>query len=514
MLAGLVACLAVAPLVQLVVRVAAGDGTRIAAVIFRPRTLDLMTTTLGITVAVCAGCLVLGIATAWVLASTDLVGRPLWTIVACLPLAIPSYVSAFAWTTLAPGLNGPGALTLVLIVGTMPYVTVPTMAAFARADTAVVDAARTLGRSPMRAFVSVTLPQVMPAALAGTLLVALYTLADFGAPAILRVDTLTTGIYALFTGGLDRSVSAAMALILAALALLCVVGEGAVRRSARVASAAVHHRSTPVRLQRRSQVVATTALLAVATIGIVVPLAALVHRLIGAERYGSTPGDLVAATLTTVVIASVAAAIAVVAALPIGVLAARHRGRVVAVIEALTYVGHAIPGLVVALALVALSLTMFPGAYQTPLLLLGAYVVLFLPKAVGSTRTAVASVPRSLEDVSRTLGRGRAATWLRVVLPGAAPGLVAGGVLVMASVMRELSATLMLRPIGIDTLATELWSKTAIGAYGAAAGPALLLVAVGLVPAWAMARSIRYPRTASAQHVAARDHLLRRRRFR
>ncbi|WP_307219712.1 iron ABC transporter permease [Microbacterium sp. SORGH_AS_0888] len=490
-MAAVVGAAAAAPLVHLVLRVVAADPERLASVLIRPRTLELLATTVGVTTATSAGALVLGVGTAWLLTGIALPGAAFWRILACLPLAVPSFVAAFGWMGVFPGLSGAGPLVAVLVLSTAPYVTVPAMAAFARADRAVTDAAVSLGTPPLRAFCTTTLPQVLPAALAGTLLVALYSLSDFGAPALLRVDTLTTGIYAQFTGGFDRSLSAAMALVLAVLALGCVFVEGVLRRRS---SARTDARAVPVAARRLGRGGSAGAMLLLAAVGVaavVVPPTALIARLPATQRYVAEPVDLAVAAATTLAFGLVAAGIAVAAALPVAWLAARHRSRFVTALEAVTYVGHALPGLVVALALVSLTLAVAPGAYQGPLALIAAYVVLFLPKAVGSERAAFAGTPRGLEEAAGSLGDAPARVWRRITLPLAAPGILAGGVLVLAAVMKELPATLLLRPIGVDTLATELWRATSVGAYGAAALPALLLIAVGLIPALAVAHGIR-----------------------
>ena len=170
--------------------------------------------------------------------------------------------------------------------------------------------------------------------------------------------------------------------------------------------------------------------------------------------------------------------------MPVGVLAARYRGRAVGVVESLAYLGHGLPGIVVGLSLVFLSLGLVPELYQTAPVLVFAYAVLFLPKAIGATRAAVERVPTSVEEVSRTLGRSALGTWFSVTGRQAWPGIAAGGLLVTVTTMKELPATLMLRPIGIDTLATDLWQHTSLGTYGAAAPAALLLVLAASVPAW------------------------------
>lgn len=488
-LAGMVALLTLAPLVQLVTAAFAEGVGAVQRIVVRPRTLELLggTVTLTLTVAVLA--LALGIAVAFASTRVRLPLPQLWPVLACLPLAVPSFVGAFAWVSAFPTLTGFWPLVLVLTISSVPLVTVPAIGAFALADESLADVARTLGRGRLAALVGVTLPQVLPAALAGTLLVALYTLSDFGAPAILRHQTLTTGVYALFSGGVDRTAAAGMSLPIVALALACIWGERMMRPRAGAAAAAVRRRPQHV-LSRRGTVVVASALAGLAALSLLGPLAALTLRMLRADRYGSTPVDLIGASATSMGLAAVAATATVLVALPVGYLAARYRGRIVGLIESVSMLGYALPGVVVALALVALTLAVAPGAYQSLGALIAAQVVLSLPVAVGSTRAAFGRVAQPAIEVSRALGRGPALTWLRVSVRGSLPGLAAGWVLVAAEVMKELPATLMLRPIGVDTLATELWAKTTLGAYGAAAPIGILLVLVGVGPALLLARSV------------------------
>jgi iron(III) transport system permease protein len=136
------------------------------------------------------------------------------------------------------------------------------------------------------------------------------------------------------------------------------------------------------------------------------------------------------------------------------------------------------------------TLNVVPALYQTLAALALAYAVIFLPKSLGSTRTAVAAVPPVLEDTARSLGRGPMRAWTSTTLRSALPGITAGGVLVLLTAMKELPATLIMRPTGFDTLATELWSRTEIAAYGAAAPYALALVLLAALPAWLLSRTM------------------------
>ena len=171
-------------------------------------------------------------------------------------------------------------------------------------------------------------------------------------------------------------------------------------------------------------------------------------------------------------------------ALPIGVLAARYRGRLVRTVESVGYLALGLPGIVVGLSLVFFSLAVLPALYQTAVVLAFAYGVLFMPKAIGAIRSSTAQVPTSLEEVSRTLGYGRLHTWWLVTARLARPGIAAGALLVAVTAMKELPATLLLRPTGTDTLAVELWARTDVSAYGAAAPYAAALILVAAVPAF------------------------------
>jgi len=489
--AALVAVAALAPLLQLTVRAVGGDFAASLANLWRPRTGELLINTISLTATVSVACLLLGLAIAWAVTRVALPGRALWWTAVCLPLAVPSFVAAFAFKATWPTVHGFWPLVLVLTLSLTPYVTAPVMGALALADHSQVEVARTLGVPPATAVFRVLGPQVLPAALAGALLVALYTLADFGAPAMLRFETMTTGIYAQFTGGLDRSLSATSALVLAALALLCISGERRARSRTARGERSVSTARPPLIRATRTRIIAA-ALVGISVLAAVAfPVGALIVRSFSAERFGSTPVDLLGAGLTSLAIGLATATIATLAALPVAYLAARFRGRLTSAIEAAAFVGHALPGLVVAIALVALSLQFTPGAYQTLTILIVAYVILFVPKAIGSARTAISQVPLPIEDVAQSLGRSSLKTWWSVTFPLSLPGTAVGFLLVALSVMKELPATLMLRPIGVDTLATELWSKTSIGAYGAAAPVGILLIIVGVVPAWLVARSVR-----------------------
>jgi iron(III) transport system permease protein len=214
----------------------------------------------------------------------------------------------------------------------------------------------------------------------------------------------------------------------------------------------------------------------------------LVGLMAVSRRADVDAGAWLAATANTVQAAGIGALIAVALALPIGVLAARYRDRWTRAVESTAFISHALPGVVVGLSLVYLGLAVVPGLYQTLVMLGFAYAVLFLSNAIGSIRSATGQVSQNLEDVARTLGAGPTSAWLRVTARVSLPGIIAGALLVLLTAMKELPATLMLRPTGFDTLATEMWTQTVVGSFSGAAPYAFGLVLLAAAPAFVLAR--------------------------
>lgn len=457
-------------------------------VIWRDRTLWLVLRSLGLAAAVTAAGTVIGVTLAWLTARTDLPARRTFAVLATLPLAMPSYVAAYAWISAMPRLAGFWGAFLVLTACTYPYVYLPVAAALRRADPALEEVSRSLGHGLRRTVRSVTMPQVWPAAAAGGLLVSLYVLSDFGAPSLMRYDVFTRVIHASYRSSFDRTPAAVLSLVLIAVTIAITVAEARVRErtpGARVGSGAP--RWPTVIPLNRWRVPAVAASVAVAGVSLAFPVATLGVWLARgtSETTLSRLGD---AALSTVWVALLGAIATTALAVPMGILTARYRTPGVRVMEQASYAGHALPGIVVALALVFLGVRYLQPLYQqTPLLVL-AYAVLFLPAGVGAVRASVAQSPRRLEEVSRSLGVGWWATLRRVTLPLAAPGVATGATLVLLTAMKELPATLLLRPTGMDTLATRLWTETGSGAYAAAAPYAAALVLLAAVPAWLLTR--------------------------
>lgn len=452
----------------------------------RPRIGELLWNTVSLAVVTMLTSAVLGVLLGLVVERSDLVGSRWLHGLLVAPLAVPAFVNSYAWVSLEPGVVGFWGSWLVITLSYYPLVYLPVVATLRGLDPALEETAWALGHSRARSLVTVVLPQLRPALLGGVLLVGLHLLAEFGALQLLRFPTFTTAIYDQYGSTYDGASAPMMAGVLVLLCLALLLGDLRLRGSRRFSrlGAGVARRTEVVRLGVLRWPV-TLAVVAFVALALGVPTYALLHWL----RVGASTrfplDELGAAVGSTLALATAGAVAATLCALPVAWLAVRVRGRMATVVERSTYVANALPGIVVGLALVTVSLRLVPALYQSALLLVAAYVVLFLPRATVSVRAGLEQAPVLLDDVAESLGQSRAAVLRRVTLPLIAPSLGAGAALVFLAVATELTATLMLSPIGTTTLATEFWSASSDLRYGAAAPYALLLVAIS-VPATAL----------------------------
>jgi iron(III) transport system permease protein len=357
-------------------------------------------------------------------------------------------------------------------------------------DPALLEAARSLGHSPRRAFWRVTLPYLRPSVIAGSLLVALYSLRDFGAVNILQYSTFTRIIYSRYhTYRLETA--ATLALVLVALTAAILYFEFRSRGRARYArlSVGAARQMRPVQLG----VWRWPALLFVGGVvgaALLAPAAGLAYWLwrevnqawgIGESNWQAFVG-LAEPAWHSLSISLGAAVLAMLLALPVALYAVRRPGWLSHLCERLTYATFALPGLVVALAFVYFGLHLLPSLYQTLPMLLLAYVVLFIPQAVGAQRASLLQVTPCLEEAGRSLGKSSWRVLWQVTLPLVRPGMLAGGALVFLTCMKELPATLILSPLGFGTLAAQVWTNISEAFFARAALPALLLILLSSVP--------------------------------
>jgi iron(III) transport system permease protein len=466
------------------------------------------TVQLGALVTTMAG--LIGVALAWLLTRTDVPLAPLWRVLAPVPLVFPSFIGAAAFIAgLGPEgvlrdalelvgyhpplrFRGLGASVLVLTLFTYPLVYLPVAARLATLPPQLEESSRLLGDRPLRTFGRVTLPLVRGAIAGGTLMVLLYCLSEFGAVQLLGFDTLTRVVYA--TRLADRAASFMAAAILVVMALAAILIERRLRGPLDHRTGAATRRSRAV-LLGRWKAPATAFVLIILGLALVVPVVSLGQWAWRAIANADEPrpnalrhelGSLASPAWTTAWLGVVASVIAIAVVVPVAVLAVRRRTRVAAAVTTSITAGFAVPGLVIALSLTfwALRAPGLSALYQTVPLLIVAYVVHFGAQALRSSELAVGSVPRALDESALLLGASPVRRAVTVHLPLMLPGLLAGGGLVMLSVLKELPATLLLAPIGYETLTTRVWGAFEDGFLAEAGFAAIALVAASTLLTW------------------------------
>jgi iron(III) transport system permease protein len=453
-----------------------------------------------------------------------------WALV--LPMAMPAYVLVFVLLAQyglgSPlqanlfgdglqirGLRSPVGAILVLTGVLYPYVYVLGRSAFLGQSRQAIEAARSLGRTHGQAIRQVALPLARPALAAGVSLAVMETLADFGTVNLLGIQALTSAIYRVWYGAFDQDAALQLATVLVGLALTMVLIERVMRGRARYHQAlGAGDAVVPVRLRGWRGWLASASACALLLVVFIVPVAQLIAWSVETVANGDVGSDLAEAARNTLVLGVIAACTAVVIAM-IVVYGQRAQPSTIGFVSSrIASLGYAVPGTVVAVAVYvplvwvdrhlidlsdgALGVSvdlLFTGTF---LGLLFAYVVRFHALAYFSIEARMGRISTSLDDAARSLGADRARVLADVHLPLLGPGLLTAGLLVLVEVMKELPATALLRPLGGDTLAITVWEATKDSRFDAAALPALLIVAVGLLPVILLVRLSRRDGWASA----------------
>lgn len=466
--------------------------------------------TLMLACGVAVGVSLLGLGLAWLVCRFEFPGRAVFEPLLALPLAVPAYVGAFVYIGLldyagpvasalrdiglaAPDPRGLAGASILLSLVLYPYVYLLARAALRVQGARAFEAARTLGESPLGAFRRAALPLIRPAWIAGLALALMETLADFGAVSLLGVDTFTTTIYRTWFGLYSLPAAAQLATLFLLFIALALLLERLSRRGARFAlqPAAPLQR---VRLRGARMLMASGACLLVLAASLGVPLWQLAVWAMATPWSGGTLWPIIGNTLA---IAAACACLVVLLGLALALVERGARGdawlRVPGFIATL---GYAVPGTVLAVGIMLVLLHLDrglsgldAGALAGSIAgVLAALSIRFLRLGHSTCESALEQLRPSVIEAARTLGAGPRERLRRVYLPCMRPALLTGALLVAVEVMKELPATLMLRPFGWDTLAVRIYAYTAEGLWHEAALPALLLVAVGVVPVWVLMR--------------------------
>ena len=539
--AGLGASLVLIPILAVVLRIVEpSDGVwaHLAETVLVDYVRNSVVLAAGVVTLAC----IIGVGTGWLVATADFPGRRVFEWALMLPMTMPGYVIAYVYFDLLsfagpaqswlrasfgwsrgdywffPIASLPGAILLLALVS-YPYVYLLSRAVFLRQSVHLMEAARALGAGPFAAFWRVALPMARPAIVAGAGFVAMETLADYGTVLHLGVPTLTTGIFRTWFARGAPVAAAQLAALLLAFVGLALVLERLMRGERRFEDDS-GGRAAPMARRRLSPLPAAVAAMtctAPIVLGFLVPAGELVRLawIVGDPYWGPRFLDF---ARNSVMLAGLTAALLVVMGLLLGYAKRIDGGPFVRAALQAASLGYAIPGAVIAIG-VLVPLSAIDGAFDafmrarfgisTGLLLTGtivalvfAYVVRFLAVALSTIEAGLARLPPSLDNAARSLGVGPARTLLTVHLPLLRGSLLSAAIFVFADVMKELPATLIVRPFNLDTLAIRTFRLAADGRLGEASTSALCIVAAGIVPVILLSRAMneRPGNTATAQH--------------
>ena len=428
--------------------------------------------------------------------------RNFWDVATAIPLVIPSYVGAylfisavgpkgiiqniveplFGWERLPDMYGFPGAV-FVLALLNYPYVLLTLRSAINRIDPAEEESARLLGLNPFTTLLRITIPQIRPALMSGSLLVALYTLSDFGAVSILRYKTFTWSIYNQYEASFDRNTAALLSVLLCVLATSFVYFESIMR--GRLKYFRVSTGSARLQPKVRLGLWQLPCIFFCATIvlvSVVIPVSVLTYWLLRGISSGEHFSIFFGASLNSLILAILTSITVIGAVIPVAYLSVRHRNFFSGLVEKACFTGFALPSIAVSISLVFLAAQIGKPIYQSIWLLVLACFILYLPTGLGAVRSNMLQLSPRIDESSRTLGMSALKTSVSVTIPLLMPGVMMGGAIVFLVTMKELPAVLMLSPLDFSTLTSEIWSYSSEAFFAKAALPSLILILLSSVP--------------------------------
>lgn len=459
--------------------------------------------TLSLMIAVTAAAIVIGVSLAWIVVRTDLPGRKWWQWLMALPLVIPPYVGAVTYIIVF----GPSGwardiwessflmslgnypiniysfwgVFMTLTLFTYPYVFLIASASLRKMNKSFEEVARSQGMTTSQIFFKVNLPLLRPAIGAGAILISLYVLSDFGAIAMLRYVTFTAAIY-YQRAGFDIPAASVLSLVLIVITVIILWIESFTRRKNKYYQTTNSYKEPDILSLGKWKPVAAVYVGMIFTIAVILPISVLVYWTAIGAGAGAIDNRFFGFAWNSIKVSGLAAIISMVLATPIIYLKSRHPSVISSTIDKLSYGGYALPGVIVALGLVFIFNNHIPMLYNTFYMIAIAFVVRFLPQAMQAGDASLSLVSPRMDEAARSLGYPAWKVMFKVVLPSIMPGVLAGGALVFVSSIKELPATLMLRPPGFDTLAVRVYYEASEAIYHQAAPGALLIVLVSIIP--------------------------------
>ncbi len=474
---------------------------------------ELLLNTLSLSVSVAVIDLGLGVSLAWIVTRYRFPGSGTWDWLLILPLSIPSYVLAYTYTYLLKrggtlehiwhSVAGPDAtvlspfsfmgVVLVLALNTFPFVYLLSRSAFKNFNVSFEEAARTTGAGRITTFFRVSLPLIRPSLIAGLFLAILYVASDFGAVSLLRFQTFTYAVYQQMTGRFDNAAASCLSLVLVACACVFLFGERWFRRRSRFyQTTGQYQRPMPQPCGPLTALLMTGYLLLVFVAAFGIPCFLLIQWTIEAFSAGELSREFVGYAWNSLSLSGLTATVTIVCGVPLAYVASRRQTWAGTMCVQGAYTGYVLPGPVAALAVLVVVSQLIPQLYGTILILLLAYLIHFLPVALQGMESTLQQITPNLEEAARSLGVRPVRTFLFVTLPLVRGGFLSAWILVFVQCMKELPASLLLRPAGFDTLAVRIWQEASEELYQLAAPPALLIVVMTIPVVLLLMRNDRH----------------------
>ena len=495
------AIIMILPLIYLITRsIEASASTWIS--LFSIRSLQTLGRSLLLMSTVTFMSLIIAIPLAWTTARTNLPMRKIWTILVILPLVMPSFIAAFLFTSALgprgllqnllekpfgvkelPGLEGLIGATIVLALLSYPYIFLAIRGSINNIDPSIEESAKALGKNSLKVFTTITLPHLKPALIAGSLFVALYTLSDFGAVSLMRYNTFTWTIYQQYGSVIDRSTSAALSIALVSTALMILILEQNIRGREK------YHRIGSGS-SRKPKIIdlgfwkypITLLFITISSAALLIPVSILIFWLFRGLLHGESIILSLNTVLNSVIVAVIATTITALLALATSIKLIRYPNIMNRFIEPISFIGYALPGVVVGISLVFFATRFAMPIYQSVFLLIIGYIILFFPISLGIIRAALMQINPKIEESAKSLKHSNLSILTKITIPIMKSGLLMSLSMVFLLTLKELPATLILAPLDFHTLATQVWAYSTEAFFAKSAFPSLLIILLSIFP--------------------------------
>jgi iron(III) transport system permease protein len=463
---------------------------------------DLLLNTMILFIFVVISSLFVGLLISIITVRFNIRGSKILFTLSVLPLVIPSYIGALTYVSaFSPrglfvqlfsnlglkeiaGLDGFLGSWIVLTLFTYPYVVLICSSALRNLDSTVEDAARSLGKNKLSVYTQVVIPRLKKPIIFSGLLVGLYVISDFGAVSLMRYSTVTKAIYSYYEFKIDGDPVIFYSSILIVMALIISLIQRGSEESRSAKVSGIPKISEKVNLSRKSKVLIYSFMSLIIFSGLVLPISVLSYWLIRGLAAGNSVRAVFGGVVGSLSVSLLAALFSVIVSTPIIIMVSQYRSKFGNILERIMLALYGLPHISVGVAILFITIKIFPSIYQSFTALIISYLIVFLPQAIGAGQASMEQVKLTYLDASAGLGMSKIQTFYRITLPLIYRGLFAGGALVFLSTMKELPQTLLLRPTGLSTMSVDIWSYASEGLFTQAAFSSFILLAISAIPTY------------------------------